>query len=148
MTSLVWRLKYRCRLAKCVLQSFSTRPLGLCMDYVCWMPCHFSLFSNTCNVSHHLSFMVFWYTCRQIFWNKISNIHHKWSLLNIISNGFISLIIFHAEFSKILSHVNITVTFESDIVSAEHYHEGCKIDGQTPGIVTKCQGISCLLVGW
>ncbi len=91
------------------------------LDYVCWMPCHFSLFSNTCNVSHHFCFMVFWYTCRQIFWNKKSNIYHKWSLLNIISNRFNSLIIFHAEFSKILSHVNITVTFESDIVSAEHY---------------------------
>ncbi len=52
----------------------------------------------------------------------MSNIHHKWSLLNIISNGFNSLIIFHAEFFKILRHVNITVTFETDIVSAEHYH--------------------------
>ncbi len=52
----------------------------------------------------------------------MSNIHHKWYLLNIMSNGFNSLIIFHAEFFKILSHVNITVRFETDIVSAEHYH--------------------------
>ena len=51
----------------------------------------------------------------------MSNIHHKWSLLNIISNGFNLLIIFHAEFFKILSRVNITVTFETDIVAAEHY---------------------------
>ncbi len=49
------------------------------------------------------------------------NIHHKWSFLNIISNGLNSLISFHAEFLKILSHVNINVTFETDIVSAEHY---------------------------
>ncbi len=56
---------------------FSQATLALAMsvfnlssDYVCWMPCHFSLFSNTCNVSHHFCFMVFWYTCRQIFWNK------------------------------------------------------------------------------
>ena len=54
------------------------------------------------------------------------NIHHKWSLLNIISNGFKALIIFPAEFPKILSDVNITVTFETDIVSAEHYHTGEK----------------------
>ncbi len=41
---------------------------------------------------------------------------------NIISKGFDSWIVFHAEFFKILSHVNITVTFETEIVSAEHYH--------------------------
>ena len=51
----------------------------------------------------------------------MSKIHYKWFLLNIISNGFNSLMILYAEFFKILSHVNITVTFETDIVSAEHY---------------------------
>ena len=86
-----------------------------------WLCLACSLYSNTCNVSHHFWFVVFSYKCRQIFWNKMSYIHHKWSLLNIISNGFNSLIIFHAWFFKILSHVNITVTFEPDKVSAEHY---------------------------